>query len=42
MCGQVWSVRIGAGYRALAMLQEDTFFWYWIGGHNEYERFLSE
>jgi hypothetical protein len=24
------------------MLQEDTFFWYWIGGHDEYERFLSE
>ncbi|NBT35791.1 MAG: hypothetical protein EBT03_09710 [Betaproteobacteria bacterium] len=41
-CGQVWSVRVGAGYRALAMLQEDTFYWYWIGGHDEYERFLSE
>jgi hypothetical protein len=35
-------VRIGAGYRALAMLQEDMFFWYWIGGHDEYEQFLSE
>jgi hypothetical protein len=35
-------VRIGAGYRALAMLQDDTFYRYWIGDHDEYERFLTE
>jgi hypothetical protein len=40
--GELWSVRIGSGYRALSLLQEDTFFWFWIGTHNEYERLLSE
>jgi hypothetical protein len=40
--GGVWSVRVGAGYRALALLQDGTFFWFWIGTHDEYERLLSE
>ena len=40
--GEPWSVRIGSGYRALSLLQEDTFFWFWIGSHDEYERLLSE
>jgi hypothetical protein len=38
----VWSVRIGGGYRVLALLEGDTFFWYWIGDHDEYERRLTE
>jgi hypothetical protein len=41
-CGAVWSVRVGAGYRALAVLEDDTFFWYWIGDHDQYEQFLAE
>jgi len=40
--GELWSVRIGSGYRALSLLKEDTFFWFWIGTHNEYERLLTE
>ena len=39
--GNVWSVRIGSGYRTLAFLQEDTFYWFWIGTHDEYERLLD-
>ena len=39
--GQVWSVRIGGGYRALAVLSEDTFYWFWIGDHDEYERLIG-
>ena len=39
--GAVWSVRIGAGYRALAALEETTFHWFWIGTHDEYERLLG-
>ena len=41
-CGDVWSVRIDDGYRALALLQGDTFYWYWIGDHDSYERMLGE
>ena len=40
--GDVWRVRIGRGHRALALLQDDTFFWFWIGTHDEYERILGE
>ena len=39
--GEVWSIRIGGGYRAVAILNEDTFFWFWIGNHDEYEKLLS-
>jgi hypothetical protein len=39
--GSVWSVRIGGGYRALALLENDTFYWFWIGTHDEYERLLN-
>jgi hypothetical protein len=39
--GDVWSLRIGSGYRAMALLEEDTFFWFWIGTHDEYERVVS-
>ena len=39
--GEPWSVRIASGYRALALLQDDTFYWFWIGTHDEYERLLS-
>lgn len=36
--GDVWSIRIGGGYRALAILESDTFYWFWIGTHDDYER----
>lgn len=39
--GHVWSVRIGAGYRSLAVLDGGTFYWFWIGTHDEYERLLG-
>jgi hypothetical protein len=40
--GEPWSVRIGSGYRALSLLQEDTFFWLGIANPDEYKRLLSE
>jgi len=40
--GDVWSVRIGSGYRALALFQDDTFFWFWIGTRREYELLISK
>lgn len=39
--GRLWSLRVGSGYRAVAILEEDTFFWFWIGTHDEYERLVS-
>jgi hypothetical protein len=35
---RIWSVRVTLGYRALGVLDGDTVTWFWIGGHQEYER----
>jgi len=35
---QIWSVRVTLGYRALGILDSDTVTWFWIGGHQDYER----
>lgn len=39
--GDVWSIRIGSGYRALAVLQGGTYYWFWIGDHDAYDRLLG-
>jgi mRNA-degrading endonuclease RelE of RelBE toxin-antitoxin system len=36
-----WSVRVGLQYRAVALLESDTFYWFWIGPHDEYERLIG-
>jgi mRNA-degrading endonuclease RelE of RelBE toxin-antitoxin system len=37
----IWAVRITLGIRALGVLDDDTVTWFWIGGHDEYERYFS-
>ena len=37
----VWSVRVTLGYRAIGVFEGDTVTWFWIGGHDDYERFFS-
>ncbi len=37
----IWSVRVTRGYRALGVLEGDTVTWFWIGSHDDYERFFS-
>ena len=36
----VYSVRIGLGYRALGILQGSTVIWFWIGSHADYDRLV--
>jgi hypothetical protein len=36
----LWSVRAGSGFRALALLEADTYVWFWIGSHDDYEKLL--
>jgi hypothetical protein len=36
----VYSARVTRGYRALGLLEGDTITWFWIGGHDDYERLL--
>jgi hypothetical protein len=34
----VYSVRIGLGYRALGVLEGSVVIWFWIGSHAEHDR----
>jgi hypothetical protein len=37
----VYSVRVGLGYRALGRVDGDLVVWFWIGPHTEYDRLLG-
>jgi hypothetical protein len=37
----IWSARISLGCRAVGIMDEDAVTWFWIGGHDDYERFFS-
>jgi hypothetical protein len=39
--GELWSVRVTQDYRALAILEDDIYYWIWIGTHTEYDRILK-
>jgi len=36
----VWSVRAGAGYRALGTKEGSVMFWTWIGSHADYNHLV--
>ena len=40
--GEVWSVRAGFNYRAIAVEDGDDYIWVWIGTHDEYVRLLKD
>lgn len=37
----IWSVRVTLGYRAVGILEGDTVTWFWMGSHDDYERFFG-
>ena len=37
----IYSVRISLQYRALAVREGDTFVWFWIGTHSQYDALLK-
>ena len=37
----IYSVRIGLGYRALGVMEGSTIVWFWIGSHAECDRLLG-
>ena len=39
--GSLWSARVGIAWRALAAKQHDTFIWFWIGSHADYDKLLK-
>ena len=36
----IYSVRIGLGYRALGQIDGNEIVWFWIGSHSEYDKLL--
>lgn len=37
--GTVYTVEIGRSYRALARQRNGDYYWFWVGSHEEYNRF---
>ena len=38
----IYSIRVGIGWRALGLREEEAIYWFWIGSHAEYDRLLNE
>jgi mRNA-degrading endonuclease RelE of RelBE toxin-antitoxin system len=38
---ELWSVRVGDHYRALAVEKPEGIVWFWIGTHSEYDQMLA-
>jgi hypothetical protein len=39
--GHMWSARVGAHYRALAVESGSDLVWFWIGSHAEYNQIIQ-
>ncbi len=37
----IWSVRVFKGFRAIGVLNGDTVTWFWIGNHDDYEKYFG-
>ncbi len=37
----LWSVRVGAHYRALGLDKSEGVIWFWIGTHAEYDKLIA-
>jgi hypothetical protein len=38
----IYSIRIGLNYRALAVKDDSTFIWFWIGSHEDYNKIVNQ
>jgi len=36
----IYSARVGLGYRALSAMEGERVIWFWIGSHAEYDRLV--
>ena len=37
----VWSARVTLTHRAIGIMQGDVVTWFWIGTHDEYEKYFG-
>jgi hypothetical protein len=38
---EIYSVRIGIGWRAVGFKENDVITWFWIGSHADYDRLIG-
>jgi len=38
----IYSIRVGIGWRALGILENDNIIWFWIGSHEEYNKLIDK
>ena len=38
----IYSVRIGIGWRAIGLKNNDTIIWFWIGSHGNYDKIILQ
>ena len=38
--GALWSVLVGAHYRALGLASGESIVWFWIGSHADYDKLI--
>jgi len=39
--GEFWTVRVGLRYRAIAIAQDESLVWIWVGSHDDYDALLK-
>ena len=37
--GEVYTIEVGRSYRALARERNGHYYWFWIGTHEDYNKF---
>ena len=36
----IYSIRVGIGWRALGVKEDDAIIWFWIGSHSDYDKLI--
>ena len=39
---EIYSIRIGKGYRAIGVKEDNLIIWYWIGSHSDYDKLIKK
>ena len=39
---RIYSIRVGIGWRALGLWEDEAIYWFWIGSHAEYDKLLNQ
>lgn len=39
---RIYSIRIGIGWRAIRIIENETIIWFWIGSHSDYDKLLNK